>query len=196
MRNGFRIIDGDGHMQEPLDIWDNYVEQPFHHRRPLVSGHVGRYLFNYHPCEAFPEGRGSVRPESVFADCEDRYGDAWRNWWALSDRLTEIDKEGLDIQVGFPTNGNSATSGHITDPKLQAALVRAYNNWATDYCKDSDGRVQFIGQVTLLDVNEAIEEARRMGPCPQATAINLPDPGTLASGPTRSSTPYGKPSTS
>jgi predicted TIM-barrel fold metal-dependent hydrolase len=177
MRNGFRIIDGDGHMQEPLDIWDNYVEQPFHHRRPLVSGHVGRYLFNYHPCEAFPEGRGSVRPESVFADCEDRYGDAWRNWWALSDRLTEIDKEGLDIQVGFPTNGNSATSHHITDPKLQAALVRAYNNWATDYCKDSDGRVQFIGQVTLLDVNEAIEEARRMAPCPQATAINLPDPG-------------------
>jgi predicted TIM-barrel fold metal-dependent hydrolase len=177
MRNGFRIIDGDGHMQEPLDIWDNYVEQPYHHRRPLVSGHVGRYLFNYHPCEAFPEGRGSVRPESVFADCEERYGDAWRNWWALPDRLTEIDKEGLDIQVGFPTNGNSATSESITDPKLQAALVRAYNNWATDYCKDSDGRVQFIAQVTLLDVNEAIAEARRMAPCPQATAINLPDPG-------------------
>jgi predicted TIM-barrel fold metal-dependent hydrolase len=164
-------------MQEPLDIWDNYVEQPYHHRRPLVSGHVGRYLFNYHPCEAFPEGRGSVRPESVFADCEERYGDAWRNWWALPDRLTEIDKEGLDIQVGFPTNGNSATSESITDPKLQAALVRAYNNWATDYCKDSDGRVQFIAQVTLLDVNEAIAEARRMGPNAQATAINLPDPG-------------------
>ncbi len=177
MRNGYRIIDGDGHMQEPLDIWDNYVEKPFHHRRPLVSGHVGRYLFNYHPCEAFPEGRGSVRPESVFADCEERFGDAWRSWWALPDRLTEIDKEGLDIQVGFPTNGNSATSSSITDPKLQAALVRAYNNWATDYCSDSDGRVQFIAQVTLLDVNEAIEEARRMGPCPQATAINLPDPG-------------------
>ncbi len=177
MRNGYRVIDGDGHMQEPLDIWDNYVEQPYHHRRPLVSGHVGRYLFNYHPCEAFPEGRGSVRPESVFADCEERFGDAWRNWWALPDRLTEIDKEGLDIQVGFPTNGNSATSSSITDPKLQAALVRAYNNWATDYCRDSDGRVQFIAQVTLLDVNEAIEEARRMGPCPQATAINLPDPG-------------------
>ena len=177
MRNGYRVIDGDGHMQEPLDIWDNYVEQPYHHRRPLVSGHVGRYLFNYHPCEAFPEGRGSVRPESVFADCEERFGDAWRNWWALPDRLTEIDKEGLDIQVGFPTNGNSATSSSITDPELQAALVRAYNNWATDYCRDSDGRVQFIAQVTLLDVNEAIEEARRMGPCPQATAINLPDPG-------------------
>ena len=177
MRDGYRIIDGDGHMQEPLDIWDNYVEKPFHGRRPLVSGHVGRYLFNYHPCEAFPEGRGSVRPESVFADCEERYGDAWRNWWALPDRINEIDKEGLDIQVGFPTNGNSATSEHITDPMLQAALVRAYNNWATDYCRDSSGRVQFIAQVTMLDVNEAILEARRMAPCAEATAINLPDPG-------------------
>ncbi|MFB3092578.1 MAG: amidohydrolase family protein [Dehalococcoidia bacterium] len=177
MRNGYRIIDGDGHMQEPLDIWDSYVEKEFYDRRPLVSGHVGKYLFNYHPCEAFPEGRDAVRPESVFADCEERFGDAWRNWWTLPDRLKEIDKEGLDIQVSFPTNGNTATSHHITDPKLQAALVRAYNNWATDYCHDSEGRVQFIAQVTMLDVNEAIAEVRRMAPRAEATAINLPDPG-------------------
>ena len=72
MRNGYRVIDGDGHMQEPLDIWDKYVEKDYYDRRPLVSGHVARYLFEYEPCEAFPEGRKAPRPESVFADCEEQ----------------------------------------------------------------------------------------------------------------------------
>ena len=26
MKNGFRVIDGDGHMQEPMDIWATYTE--------------------------------------------------------------------------------------------------------------------------------------------------------------------------
>ena len=93
MKNGYRVIDGDGHMQEPLDIWDTYVERDYYDRRPLVSGHVARYLFEYDPCEAFPEGRQSPRPESVFADCEERYGDAWRTWWSLAARIQEIEKE-------------------------------------------------------------------------------------------------------
>jgi len=177
MRNGYRIIDGDGHMQEPLDIWDQYVEPEYYDRRPLVSGHIARYIFEYAPCEAFPEGRSSLRPESVFSDCEERYGDAWRTWWSLPARIKEIQKEGLDIQVGFPTNGGSAVSRYITDPKLQSALSRAYNNWATDYCQDSEGKVQYIAMVTILDVDEAIKEVHRTSGLPEATAINLPDPG-------------------
>ena len=177
MRNGYRIIDGDGHMQEPLDIWDQYVEPEYYDRRPLVSGHIARYIFEYAPCEAFPEGRSSLRPESVFSDCEERYGDAWRTWWSLPARIKEIQKEGLDIQVGFPTNGGSAVSRYITDPRLQSALSRAYNNWATDYCHDSEGKVQYIAMVTILDVDEAIKEVHRTSELPEATAINLPDPG-------------------
>ena len=103
MKDGFRILDADGHMQEPLDIWDTYVESAFHDRRPKVVGHAGRYLFEYDPCEAFPEGRYQPRPESVFSDVEARYGEAWRSWWTLATRLQAMTEEGLDVQVGFPT---------------------------------------------------------------------------------------------
>jgi uncharacterized protein len=177
MKQGFRVLDADGHMQEPLDLWDQYVERAYYDRRPKVTGHVGRYLFSYAPCESFPEGRPNPRPESIFADCEARYGDALRSWWSLPTRLQAMQQEGIDIQVGFPTNGNAALSHHITDPKLQAALVRAYNNWGIDYCRDAAGKVQFVAPVSMLDVDEAITEAKRLAKHPEVASLSLPDAG-------------------
>ena len=177
MKNGFRIIDGDGHMQEPLDIWDKYVEKEYYDRRPIVVGHVGRILFEYGPCEAVPEGRLKPRPDSIFEDTPARYGRAFDEWWSLSSRLEAMDAEGIDVMVGFPTNGNVATSSDITDGKLQAALCRAYNNWARDYCSDSYDRVKYIAKVTSLDVDLAVEEIKRIGNQREVAAVVLPDPG-------------------
>ena len=178
MRNGFRVIDGDGHMQEPLDIWDTYVEQAFWDRRPLAIDHVGKVLFAYAPCEAYPKGRPLSRPPSVFDDCPERYGDAYDSWWSLATRVKHMDEEGIDIMVGFPTNGNAATTLDLADPKLMAALCRAYNNWATDYCHDSHGRVQFIAKLPLLSVEESVVEVKRLEPRPELAAVMLSDPGT------------------
>ena len=60
MKNGFKVIDGDGHMQEPMDMWENYTEPAFKERIPKVSGHVGRSAFSYAPCEIFPEGKARM----------------------------------------------------------------------------------------------------------------------------------------
>lgn len=177
MKNGFRIIDGDGHMQEPMDMWEKYVEAAYRERMPKVIGHVGRTLFEYAPCEAFPEGRLKPRPDSIFDDCPARYGEAYDDWWSLSSRLKAMDAEGIDVMVGFPTNGGVATNSSITDGKLQAALCRAYNDWARDYCTDSHDRVKYIAKVTSLDVDLAIAEIRRVGNQPQVAAVVLPDPG-------------------
>jgi predicted TIM-barrel fold metal-dependent hydrolase len=177
MRNGFRVIDGDGHMQEPLDIWDTYVEKAYWDRRPKVIDHVGKVLFAYAPCEAFPKGRPKSRPDSLFGDSEERYGEAYRSWWTLATRMAHMDEEGIDVMVGFPTNGNASTTVEIKDPKLMAALCRAYNNWATDYCHDSHGRVQFIAKLPLLDPEEAVAEIARIENRPEMAGVMLSDPG-------------------
>ena len=41
MKDGYRVLDADGHMQEPLDIWDTYVEKAYHDRRPHGHGACG-----------------------------------------------------------------------------------------------------------------------------------------------------------
>ena len=175
MKQGYKIIDSDGHMVEPMNIWEEYTEAAYRDRAPKVIGHVGRVIFKHGPCEAFPNGNPNPRPESVFADFEDRFDEDYRTWWALPGRLAAMEKEGIDIQIGFPTNGATAVSTNIKDSNLQAALVRAYNNWATDYCRDSENRVQFISMVTMLDVNEAVSETKRMLERSEVASVMLPE---------------------
>ena len=173
MKNGFKVIDGDGHMQEPMDIWENYTEPAFKDRIPKVSGHKGRTDFSYAPCEIFPEGRETLFVEEAFADMEKRYGEAYRSWWSLPSRLQHMDEEGVDVQVCFPSNGALATSNSVKDFHLQAALVRAYNDWAIDYCRGSSGRVLFVAQASPSDADEAMREVERIASNPAVAAVTL-----------------------
>ena len=149
MKNGFKVIDGDGHMQEPMDIWENYTEAAFKERIPRVNGHAGRIEFSYAPCEIFPEGFETAYTGETYTGMEEHYGEAFRSWWSLPTRLQHMEEEGVDVQVCFPTNGALATSNAVKDIYLQAALVRAYNDWATDFCHGSSGRVLFVAQATF-----------------------------------------------
>ena len=102
MKRGYRVIDGDGHMQEPLDIWTNYMPEAFKDRAPNVVGHSGKIVHKYGPCEIYPEGKVIVTKESEFSHMEDRYGDAYRSWWSMPDRLKDMDAEGVDIRHRVP----------------------------------------------------------------------------------------------
>ena len=54
MINGFKVIDADAHMQEPGDLWDNYVEAEFYDRRPKVEAVEHRVYYRYAESELFP----------------------------------------------------------------------------------------------------------------------------------------------
>jgi len=36
MRREYNVIDADGHILEPVDLWDNYIEPPFRTRAPRM----------------------------------------------------------------------------------------------------------------------------------------------------------------
>ncbi len=173
MKNGFKIIDGDGHMQEPMDIWENFTEPAFKDRIPKVIGHVGKTEFQYGPCEIFPEGQSTAFTQEVYEDVEERYGEAYRSWWSLPSRLDHMDDEGVDVQVCFPTNGALATGNSVKDIDLQSALVRAYNNWAIDFCRDSSGRVLFVALASPGGGEEALREVKRVASNPAVAAVTL-----------------------
>ena len=179
VRDGFRVIDGDGHMMEPTDIWDRYVEGSFRDRAPKVVGHRSKTRHVYGPCEIFPGGGGAnlgcpQRPTHFEADFPERFGEAYESYWSLSSRLQHMDEEGTDIMVGFPTTGGVATSEAVKDPALQAALCRAYNNWGVDYCADSGGRVKFIGIISVKDLDGAVREVGRLAGHGEVAAVVLP----------------------
>ena len=48
-------------------------------------------------------------------------------------RLKDMDSEGIDVSVLFPSIGIGFVG--IKDPELSAAGRRAYNNWMADFCR-------------------------------------------------------------
>ena len=175
MKQGYRVIDGDGHMQEPMDMWANYMPEAFRDRAPNVIGHSGKIVHKYGPCEIYPEGKVIVTKESEFSHMEDRYGDAYRSWWSMPDRLKDMDAEGVDIAIGFPTNCQLLGSDvWAKDADLHAAMVTAYNNWAIDYCKQSGGRVKAIAHATSKSKELGVQEIHRMAEASEVVGIFHP----------------------
>ena len=75
--------------------------------------------------------------------------------------LTAMDIEGIDVAVMYGTRGRQILCHDDLSPDYAAALARAYNNWAADYCKLDPTRLKFAAQIAMHDVKSAVEEARR-----------------------------------
>jgi len=75
--------------------------------------------------------------------------------------LTAMDIEGVDVAVMYGTRGRQILMHDDLEPDYAAALARAYNNWAYDYCKSRPGRLKFAAQIAMHSIPRAIEEARR-----------------------------------
>src|SRR5215471_6412676 len=75
--------------------------------------------------------------------------------------LTAMDIEGIDVAVMYGTRGRQILCHDDLAPDYAAALVRAYNNWAHDYCKSDPRRLKFAAQVAMHDVSSAVAEAHR-----------------------------------
>ena len=160
----FKVIDADAHMHEPQYLWDRYVEPKYRDQVPKVAFMDGVFMV-YEPDGKFiPKGEIQSRPpESAWAVMESKYGEAYRQWWSSEIRLKDMDRYGWDIQVLLPTgnNGNFAYRVALKDINVGAAMCRAYNNWAHDYCSIDPKRLKFVAVLPGSDVGEMVKEARR-----------------------------------
>src|SRR5437660_189728 len=75
--------------------------------------------------------------------------------------LTAMDIEGIDVAVMYGTRGRQILCHDDLKPDYAAALARAYNDWAADYCKADPQRLKFAAQIAMQDVPSAVEETRR-----------------------------------
>jgi predicted TIM-barrel fold metal-dependent hydrolase len=144
-----RIIDADSHVLEPTDMWGQYLEPEFRDKAPyfIKDEQGGEHLVTdgvVHDRIPYPEEGWTARRPGGFNPHE---------------RVKDMDLEGIDVQVLFPTQGLFIQA--VSSAALAAALCRAYNNWLADYCRAYPGRFVGIGAVPLHDVTEAVKEARR-----------------------------------
>ena len=163
MKSGFKIMDSDMHLREPADLWDKYMEPEWRERAPKVLSSTarssamvmieGKILRGYQPTY-----RGGIfdatRIDKEIADYRAQGFDA-------KTQLQAMDREGLDVAALYPSIGLGIMMRDDMDPKLAAAIARAYNNWLYDFCQTDPKRLKGVGMIPLHDPNEAVKEAQR-----------------------------------
>ncbi|HEX9782058.1 MAG TPA: amidohydrolase family protein [Opitutaceae bacterium] len=150
------VIDGDGHIASTEETWEKYLEEPYRAVRPrIVKDNRGsdRWMVEG---ELYPrpEGVASGQPEGIKGSMLHA---------GVSDpvaRLKDMDSEGIDIAVVFG-NLPELTLAALHDGGLAAAMARAYNNWAADYCSTDPARLKAVAMLGLHDVQAAVKELKR-----------------------------------
>ena len=159
---GFPVLDADGHVAEPHDLWSRYCD-PSHRQAAtdalavvdLPDGGSGLML----------EGRCLVRGiEAVtFAGQNPRTFLGTKRWdegypgaFDPVHRLRDMDLEGIDVAMVFPSLAGAL--GGVADPLLAAAMARAYNRWIADYCATDPTRLTPAAIVPLQDPEAAATE--------------------------------------
>ena len=167
MRNGFRVIDADGHFYEPEDLWDKYLSAEFQDRRPKVARMLGNSMVQFEGEEG-----GVSRSDKLFSQMDAKFGHAFRDGWTLESRIKDMDTEGWDIQVCLPTKAVSLP-GFIPED-VQGAMCVAYNSWAHDFCSGAPERIKFTATVPGHDIDDMVAEIRRSVSELGAVSVFLP----------------------
>ncbi|MFT4581463.1 MAG: putative TIM-barrel fold metal-dependent hydrolase [Gammaproteobacteria bacterium] len=161
-------IDADGHVLEPPDLWENYLEARFQKRALRIR--LDDQGFEYLEIDGRPSQRsnngslgvlGAMGSDDMRPHPERRYADNIPYGAGnVAERVSLLDQENLDQALLYPTLG-LLWECELTDPELSLAYVRAYNRWIAEFCGASDSRLVPIAQLTLLDPEGSAKELER-----------------------------------
>jgi predicted TIM-barrel fold metal-dependent hydrolase len=104
-----KIIDADGHVLDRDADLRAFIEEPYCRRQ------------------------GSLLPKDKWDSS--MYGKLGMNITDVPTRLRDMDKEGIEVSVLFPTSGFAVTQ--MAEKDYAAAFCRGYNNWIASVCKES-----------------------------------------------------------
>jgi predicted TIM-barrel fold metal-dependent hydrolase len=128
-----KVIDADGHIVEKDKDIRAYLPEP-HCRR-----------------------QGALLPsEGLDTSMGGRLGGLENN--DIPTRLKDMDREGIDISVLFPTGSFSLTK--FIEHDYAVAYARAYNDFIADVCKQSP-RLKGIALLPLQDLDASVDELNR-----------------------------------
>jgi predicted TIM-barrel fold metal-dependent hydrolase len=150
---GSRVIDADGHVLEPLDRFPELNTT----RDSIGLDHV--YAGNQ---EIVTVSLGKLgTPGSNMADLahSPRYENAQPGGFDPKVRLVDMDTEGIDAAVLFPSLGLNFWA--IDDPDIAISLARAYNDWLAEYCAAAPTRLFGAAMVPWQSVDASVAELRR-----------------------------------
>ena len=164
MSRTYNVIDADGHVLEPFELWDKYMDPAYRDQGPKIhldeNGKErllleGKILGN-------PKGLGRLGAigarQGAVSDDTMTYLDGRRGGFDPHARIPDMELDGIDAAFLYPSVG--LFSGAVEEPKLAAAMCRAYNRWLADYCSPYPDRLFGVAMLPMQSIDFAIEEMK------------------------------------
>ena len=176
MPNGTRVVDADGHVLEPMDMWENYLESKYKDR--AIRWKVDDKGLDYWEIDGKPSmntdfgmnaGLGGIggypdkngdRAKLITPGAYKYMDGAPPGSMDPRERIQVMDKEGIDSVLIYPTIG-IIWEEDVNEPDFAMAIARAYNNWLIDFCQPYPGRLFPVAHIPLLNIEDALGEMRR-----------------------------------
>ena len=165
----FKLMDGDSHVIEPPDLWQSRVPAKYKDRAPrmerfekghawIIEGAVDPINFGHNVLGGTPGGlTPEGRREWVF------WEDVPKGTYDPVAHLEAMDEDGVGAGVMYPTPRISSGILHTNEePEFHLALIRAYNDWLSEWSSTNPDRLGGIAMIPTLGIEESLLEMRRV----------------------------------
>jgi predicted TIM-barrel fold metal-dependent hydrolase len=161
-----KVIDSDGHVLEPANLWQEYIDPKFRDQAPYFIKHDNGGE-QFWMTDGFTVGDGSKtigecgsigQRDGEYSDGAPPYAESTKGGFDPHARIPDMDKELVDAVFLYPTLGLFLDV--VTDPDQATANARAYNRWLADYCSAYPDRLHGVACLPLQSVEGAIQELR------------------------------------
>ena len=167
------IIDADGHILEPPDTYERYIEPKYRGRAMRIrEDDKGlEYLEVDRKPSIMIRGGCLGNLGGAYQNSQELFTPGMHKYWEVAQktpggidpdaRVHEMNEQGIDIAILYPTLG-IVWEEDCTDPELSAAYTRAYNDFVIDFCSKHPDRLKPIAHINLRDVGLAVAEVERV----------------------------------
>ena len=166
----YKIVDSDCHLNEPLEMWGEYLEPAYRDRAPIVgTSPPGQPIGLSDPWRYL-----TIEGEPIFGELTQQY---WQQVeaqlkadggvpdiaeFSSEAYLEAISQIGSDVAFLYPTFGLWILYIDSMESDLAGAYVRAYNNWLRDFCALDPNILRGVGVVNQHDPTMMVSELRRI----------------------------------
>jgi predicted TIM-barrel fold metal-dependent hydrolase len=184
----FLTVDADGHVLEPRDTWQRYLEPKYRADAIRIERDGEGVEVLLVENKVHPALRGTLGAlGGIGMDSTDLMTVGQRSYedgcppggYDPAARLSVMDDEKIDVALLYPTLG-IAWEGLVENPELATAYSRAYNRWIVDFCGHDRRRLVPIAHICLKDPAGAVAEVKRARQDGCAGVYLSPDPAARA----------------
>ena len=156
MYQGIPAVDADGHVIEPIDLWERYIDAPFRDQAPRCRGAISVEVCGHRMPDVVGWSESYDDPKQ---HTQERFRFAAERGYDAPSQLEAMDIEGFDMAVLYPSRGLFAASADGIPGPLSGAICRAYNRWLAEFCAHDPRRLMGAAMVALHDPGVAVREA-------------------------------------